>query len=122
MSVEIVTLHWNALAQRLDDHSISGVRSTERFLQLSQAPLDWLQRAAQLPGKALAVGLAIWALAIAVKTKTVMVTPAIVQGFGVDAAAKSRALSALAKAELITLESRKGKFPIATLLVCNAPR
>lgn len=116
--MEIVNLHWNASSQRLEEET-SRVRSTERFLQLSQAPLDWLEKAAQLPGKALAVGLAIWALAIAVKTKTIMVTPASVQGFGVDAAGKSRALAALAKAGLISMESRRGRFPIVTLLVSN---
>lgn len=116
MSVETVNLYWNASAQRLDEIPATGVRSTDRFLQLSQVPLDWLQMASRLPGKALEVGLAIWALAIAVKTKTVMVTPTSVQGFGVDAGAKSRALSALAKAGLLTVESRKGRFPIVTLV------
>lgn len=117
MSVEVVNLHWNASAQRLDEIPATGVRSTEKFLQFSQAPLDWLQMAARLPGKTLAVSLAIWALAIAVKSKTVMVTPASVQGFGVDAPAKSRALAALARAGLVAVESRKGRFPVVTLLV-----
>lgn len=118
MSLETVNLRWNVLSQRLEEET-ACVRSTERFLQLSQAPLDWLEKAAHLPGKALAVSLAIWALAIAVKQKTVMVTPISVKGFGVDAAAKSRALSALVKAGLLTVERRKGRFPIVTLVVSD---
>lgn len=121
MSLETVNLRWNASSQRLEEET-SGVRSTERFLQLSQAPLGWLEKAAQLPGKALAVGLAIWALAIAVKAKTVMVTPTSVKGFGVDSAAKSRALAALAKAGLISMESRKGRFPTVTVVVSDGPQ
>lgn len=122
MSIEIVNLRWNVSAQRLDEEPSVRARSTDRFLQLSQAPLDWLEKAAQLPGKALAVGLAIWALALAVKAKTVMVAPASVEGFGVDAAAKSRALAALAKAGLISMESRKGRFPAVTLVVSDEPQ
>ena len=118
MSLETVNLRWNTSSQRLEEET-SCVRSTERFLQLSQAPLDWFEKAARLPGKALAVGLAIWALAIAMKTKTIMVAPSSVKEFGVDAAAKSRALSALAKADLISMESRKGRFPIVTLVVSD---
>jgi len=84
MSLETINLRWNASSQRLEEEGFFGVRSSERFLQRSRVPLDWLEKAACLPGKALAVGLAIWALAIAVKTKTVMVTPICVKGFGVD--------------------------------------
>lgn len=119
MSMEVVNLHWNVSAQRLDETPTTFARSTDRFLQLSQVPLDWLHAAAQLPGKTLAVGLAIWALAIAVKKKTVMATPDSVKDFGVDAATKSRALAALAKAGLITVESRKGRFPIVTLVIAH---
>lgn len=119
MSIETINLRWNGSSQRLEEEGAFGVRSTERFLQISRVPIDWLEKAACLPGKALAVGLAIWALAIAVKAKTVTVTPVSVKGFGVDAAAKSRALAALAKAGLLTIESRKGRFPIATLVTSD---
>lgn len=119
MSVETVNLRWNGSSQRLEEEGAFGVRSSKRFAQLSHVPLGWLENASRLPGKALAVGLAIWALAIAVKTKTVMVTPVSVEGFGVDAAGKSRALAALAKAGLITLQSRKGRFPLVTLVVAD---
>lgn len=115
MNVEIVELSWNAAKGCFEEAPVKYTKTTDRFIQLGQVPLDWLEEASQLPGKALAVGLVIWALAIAVKNKTVMVAPSSVRGFAVDAAAKSRALSALAKAGLISLDRRKGKFPLVTL-------
>lgn len=122
MSVEVVNLNWNVSTQCLDEAPTTFARSTERFLQLGHVPVDWLQAAAKLPGKALAVGLSIWMLAIAVKNDTVMVTPLSVKAFGVDAAAKSRAVRALARAGLITVESRKGRFPVVTLVVSKSTR
>lgn len=114
--VKEIKMVWNAADQRFDP---PGTGPSRRFLRLEHVPLDWLERASLLPGKALALGLSIWALAIAVKSKTVMVTPSNVERFGIDAAAKSRALTVLAKAGLILVDRRKGRFPIVTLVVSN---
>ena len=61
--------------------------------------------------------ISIWVVLIAVKSKSVMVTPTNVAPFGIDGCQKSRALSALARAGLIALERRRGRFPTATLLI-----
>jgi len=117
MTIPTVKLVWNDVEQR---HEESGTHhSGARFLQLGRIPTTWLEKAANLPGKALAVGISIWSLAIAVKTTTVMVTPDNVKGFGVDASAKARAITALRDAGLITVERRKGRFPIVTLVGAN---
>lgn len=111
MTVQSVALVWNHELERYEEPL-----HRQRFLQLAQVPEDWLAAAAQLPGKALAVGLSIWMLSIAVRSKTVMVTPANVGRLGVDASAKSRALTALERAGLISLRRRRGRFPEATLI------
>ncbi len=87
-----------------------------RFLR-GPVPWDWLVRAAQLPGKALVVGLCLWRLSGAKGKDTVMLANAELKPFGVDRAAKSRALAALEKAGLIAVQHHPGRFPVVTLLV-----
>lgn len=114
MTIQSVELVWNAAERRFDEPG--GLSERGRFLQLSHVPIKWLARASRLPGKALAVGLSIWSLALAVKKTTVMVTPSNVEPFGIDTSAKSRALTALANAGLISVDRRRGRFPIVTLM------
>lgn len=114
VTIPTVKLIWNEAEKRFDEpdgHSPGG-----RFVQLGRVPQAWLETASILPGKALAVGISIWGLAFAVKKATVMVTPDNVKSFGVNASAKSRALTALADAGLIMVERRRGRFPIVTLV------
>jgi hypothetical protein len=119
VTIPTVKLIWNEAQKRFDDPDdrIGG----ERFVQLGRVPQRWLEEASALPGKALEVGISIWGLALAVKKTTVMVTPDNVKGFGVDASAKTRALTALADAGLIQVKRRRGRFPIATLIVDGTP-
>ncbi len=113
MSIPTETLVWSALEKRFDDPHRRV--SDDHFLLLGRVPLSWLAKASRLPGKALAVGLSIWSLALAVKSMTVMVTSQHLEPFGIDAPAKSRALTALSKAGLISVERRRGRFPLVTL-------
>lgn len=115
MTVETETLIWNVVTKNFDEPA-SQPRS-DRFLRLGAVPDAWLAKASQLPGKALAVGLSIWSLAIAVKKSTVMVTPDNLRQYEIDPPAKSRAITALAKAGLIAVERKRGRFPTVTLLV-----
>jgi hypothetical protein len=87
-----------------------------RFLR-GPVPLDWLQRAALLPGRAVHLGLALWFLDGFQQTGTVKVEPGVVRGFGLDRHASYRALRALEKAGLVSVERRKGAAPVVTLLV-----
>ena len=80
-------------------------------------PLAWLGPATRLPGKALAVGLAIWYLRGLKKLETVMLTGPILNQFGVDRHAKYRALVALEKAGLVRVERQKGKNPTVEILM-----
>ena len=78
-------------------------------------PWPWIVAAAALPGKALLVGLCLWRLAGAMKSRTVRLGNADLKPFGIDRAAKSRALSALEGAGLIEVAREPSRFPTVTL-------
>jgi hypothetical protein len=86
-----------------------------RFLK-GPIPWAWIVRASALPGKALIVGLCLWRLRGAVGNETVTLGNAELEPFGIDRAAKSRALTALEDARLIAVERKCGRLPIVTLL------
>jgi DNA-binding transcriptional ArsR family regulator len=85
-----------------------------RFLK-GPVPWDWIIRASELPGRALIVGLCLWRLSGAVGNRTVTFGNAELQPFGIDRAAKSRALAVLESAGLVTVERKRGRLPIVTL-------
>ena len=80
-------------------------------------PLAWLGSAAGLPGKALAVGLAIWFQRGLKKRETVTLTGSVLNQLGVSRHAKYRALAALEKAGLVRVERRTGKNPTVEILM-----
>lgn len=86
-----------------------------RFLK-GPVPMSWLAAAAKLPGKALAVGVALWRLSGAVKSRTVILSNAEVEVLGVDRNAKSRALRALQQEGLVSVDQRPGCLPRVTIL------
>jgi hypothetical protein len=80
------------------------------------APLDWVYRAAVLPGRSLQVALAVWRLAVLRKTPTVGLSTKWLKPWGVDADAKRRALAQLEKAGLIEFVERiNGQNPVITI-------
>lgn len=78
-------------------------------------PLDWMQRAARLPGKALQVALALWYLAGLQKSQTVKLASKPLEAMGVSRDAKYDALARLAAAGLVAVDQRPGQAPIVTL-------
>ena len=90
-------------------------RSGEKFLK-GPIPLNWLCRAAQLPGKSLQVGLAIWFLAGLNKSATVRLGQSVLTEFGVDRHSKSRALAKLMNARLISIQCAAGCAPVITIV------
>src|SRR5215813_6120561 len=85
---EAVEGELSALEQLADKLS----SSTGRFLK-GPVPWWWIVAAAALPGKALIVGLSLWRLAGALKSRTVTLGNDDLQPLGIDRAAKSRALT-----------------------------
>ena len=79
-------------------------------------PLDWLQRAARLPGKSLHAGIALWYAAGLLKSASVPLSNIVGLGFGIDRNAKYRALDWLEAAGLIKVDRKLGRAPIVTLL------
>ncbi len=93
-------------------------RYSKRFLK-GPIPLDWLQAAAQLPGKALHVGIAIWFLIGLQKSSTVQLRPSLLRQFGIDRHAGYRALKALESESLITVTRQRGRSPMVTVVVSS---
>ena len=89
-------------------------RSRGRFLK-GPVPWGWVIRASELPGKALIVGLCLWRLSGAMGKGTVTLGNSELEPFGIDRAAKSRALTALEDAGLIMVERKRGRLPIVTI-------
>ena len=88
--------------------------SRDQFLG-GPVPWDWLIRANHLSRTALVVGLCLWRLSGVKRSRTIMLGTNELTPFGIDRAAKSRALTALEKAGLIRAERRPGRFPVVTL-------
>lgn len=79
-------------------------------------PLAWLTVASKLNGKApLAVALAIWFEAGRSRCKEVTLATAILNRFGVNRKAKYRALEALDKAGLISVNRKPRRNPVITI-------
>jgi hypothetical protein len=86
-----------------------------KFLR-GPVPLDWLSRAAALPGRSLHVAMAVWFMAGLRKSRTVPVSNVTGLQFGLDRNAKYRALEWLENAKLISVERQVGRAPIVTIL------
>jgi len=83
-------------------------------------PLDWLLRAARLPGRALHVGLGLWHQAGLVGNSQVALSMKLMRSMGVGRCAVYRALHALENAGLVAVARYRGRKPQVTIL--DAPR
>lgn len=83
----------------------------EKFLK-GPIPWRWLERAFELPGQALLVGLVIWREAGCLNERT---APLNLSNLPVPRRTAQRALQALAGAGLVTIEHRDGRPPLVTL-------
>lgn len=87
-----------------------------KFLR-GPVPLDWLQQAACLPGRALHVGVALWFLDGFEQAGTVQARPSVLREFGMDRHASYRALRQLENAGLVSVLRMRGAAPMVTLLI-----
>ena len=90
-------------------------RVGEAFLK-GPIPLLWLSSVAALPGKAMAVGLAIWWRVGLRKTAEIRLTGSHLKRFGVGRKAGYRCLAAMERDGLIRVQRQRGKAPIVTVL------
>jgi hypothetical protein len=79
-------------------------------------PLDWMTRAAKLPGKCVNVAAVLWYLSGLKKSQCVTVTQELMKDFGITRQAYSRCLATMAEAGLVRAEQRPGKKPLVTIL------
>jgi DNA-binding MarR family transcriptional regulator len=89
-------------------------RQRQRFLK-GPIPIDVIAAAARLPGKSLAVLLAIRHRADLTRSQTVALPRALMMQFGVQKDSKARALRALEEAGLVRVDRSKGQSPKVTL-------
>jgi hypothetical protein len=78
--------------------------------------LEWMTKAALLPGKALHVGLALSYLVGLKKTTTVKLAPSALRSFGVPRYSAYRSLKCLEEGKLVRVTRLKGQAPIVTVL------
>jgi hypothetical protein len=90
-------------------------RRGERFL-CGPVPWEWIRRAGALPGKALAVGLALWMESGCTKSKTVKFSKARVADLGCHPHTVRRGLRQLESAELVSVDRPAGRCLAVTLL------
>ena len=83
-------------------------------------PLPWLMRAAALPGKSLAIGVALWFKAGVSSTHTVPASGSLLRRFGVGRGAGRRGLRLLETAGLIKVKRHAGRCPVVT--ICDVER
>ncbi len=82
-------------------------------------PVAWLQRAGELPGKVLHVGIALWFRCGIEKNKTVKLCARTGRQFGVSRQTTYRALAALERANLVSVDrggGRGGRCPRVTII------
>jgi len=95
---------------------------TEHYLR-GPIPLAWLQKAARLPGRTLAVGVALWHLAGLRRTRQhLSLSTERLAPFGVSRYAKDRALRHLTGAGLVTVDRKRGRSPRVTIVAGRKSR
>ena len=85
-----------------------------KFLR-GPVPLAWLRRAAELRGKALAVGLALWFLRGVLKRRTVRLTGRTLRRFGIGRKPGYLGLKNLEAAGLARVRRQAGRSPVVTI-------
>jgi hypothetical protein len=111
------------LPARLSPASVAARTSqqTSRGKQFVRGPIPmaWLEMAADLPGKALAVGVLLWFRRgfNPSSTEPLTVTPTLLARFGVSRKAGAAAVRRLDEAGLVTAEFSRGRCPRVMLRV-----
>src|SRR6478672_5278248 len=116
---------WDPSSLRLDQDEVKRSQSDSRRGRRSSpirekfiaGPIDvpWVVQASRLGVKALLVGLALWHLKKLRQADTFTVSNLMLQEWGVEPDAKSRALRALERAGLIRVERCGKRSPLVTL-------
>ncbi|MBM4049423.1 MAG: hypothetical protein FJ279_30375 [Planctomycetes bacterium] len=113
-------LTWDREAGRFSKPATSTV--VDPYLR-GPIPLSWIERAARLPGQALAVGMALWHLAgLRSAQQHLSLSTERLAAFGVSRYAKDRALRNLSTAGLVAVDRKKGRSPRVSLITRSKSR
>ena len=111
-------MHLNNSNNRIPERNITPGRVYQKkrahFLK-GPVPMPWLISAANLPGKALHIGIALWFWSGIKKTKTFILPKNAIRDLGVSRQTCYAQLKVMEKAGLLSIESRKGKKSKITL-------
>lgn len=107
---------------RINSKSLKGSSSKKapkrivgKFLK-GPIPLKWLQKAAPLKGKALAISMCLWFLKGVSRSDTVKVSYKLLNKFKVSRESAYRGLKSLEIEGLISVERHLGRSPVVTIL------
>jgi hypothetical protein len=89
-------------------------KSADKFVK-GPIPLAWIDRAASLPGKALAVGMALWFESGCTGERKVKMTLARLQRTGISEGAARRGLRALESVGLVSVFQKPGCASVVTI-------
>lgn len=83
--------------------------------------MDWLSKAAALPGKAINLAFALWWLQGMAKGKPFKLTQAALKALNVKRDAASAGLAGLEEAWLIRVERKPGQRPVISIVDVSQP-
>ena len=115
LAIPVKRLRLNSTAGRLVEFKPSPL-----FLK-GPVPLAWIGKAAQLPGKALAIGIALWWLHGMAKGGDVKLTRAALQALNVSRDACHDGLKRLEAAKLIVVTRSAGKRALVRIVQLSEP-
>ena len=107
-------MHPNSGNNKIQEQNITPQkyygRKTDQFLK-GPVPMPWLITAANLSGKALHIGVALWFWAGMKKSETFVLPRNAIKNLGVSRQTCSTHLKAMEQAGLLSIEPQKGKKP-----------
>lgn len=114
------SLQGTPVAAKLDQTTSTSSEPDKSWFLRGPIPGEWLSMAAELPGKALHVGMAIWYLKGLTKRDSVKVTSKTRKKFSLRRDAYLRGLEQLEKAGLVRVERKPGAC--AEIILESAPQ
>lgn len=103
--------------QRPDSHPPRVPRwGSSSEVMTGPIPLDWLLVAANLPGRTLHTGIALWHAAGLIGSFSIRLNNKACLPFGLERNTKNRALAELELAGLAKVERKRGEAPVVTIL------
>ena len=102
-------------SQETAENKLPAHRKGERFLK-GPIPWRWIVKAANLPGGAIKVGLAVWFQGGMKRSRKVKLSNQMVKELGISRQGKYSAIENLERAGLVTSKKKRGRATEVTIL------